>query len=112
MSTHAVPPSRLWWLAAGFGVWFSALVILYALHDVGCTFGWSVGTLRSALVLVLLVHLIVIGVMWGALARSDPDPASGASGTFVHEVIVWTLIAAFIATVLTLGPPLLLHRCM
>jgi hypothetical protein len=112
MSARAVPPSRLWWLVAGFGVWFSALVILYALHDIGCTFAWSDGTLRLALVLVLLVHLIVIGWMWRALARADSDPAFGAAGAFVHTVIVWTLIAAFVATVLTLAPPLLLQRCV
>ena len=52
MSAGPVPPRRLWWLAAGFGVWCSALVFLYALHAFGCVFAWSVGSLRLSLVVV------------------------------------------------------------
>jgi hypothetical protein len=112
VNARAVPPSHLWWLAAGFGVWCSALVFLYALHDIGCVFAWPPGSLRLALVLVLLAHLIVIGWMWRRLARADPDPAVGEPAAFLHTVIVWTLIAAFVATVLTLAPPLLLIGCV
>jgi hypothetical protein len=112
VSVRAVPPRHLWWLAGGFGVWFSALVILYALHDIGCAFAWSDGALRLALALVLLAHLIVIGWMWRALARASPDPAFGEAGTFVHTLILWTVMAAFVATLLTLAPPLLLQRCV
>jgi hypothetical protein len=43
---------------------------------------------------------------------TDQDPAFGQPGTFLHTVIVWTLIAAFVATALTLGPPLLLTGCV
>lgn len=64
MSARPVPPRRLWWLLAGFGVWCSALVFLYAVHAVGCAFAWPAGTLRVTLVLVLLVHVAVIGWMW------------------------------------------------
>jgi len=112
VSARAVPPSRLWWLAAGFGVWCSALAILYGLHAIGCAFAWSAGALRLGLVLVLLAHLIVIGWMWRDLAMADPAPAFGRTGTFLHTLIVWTLIAAFVATLLTLGPPLLLTICV
>lgn len=111
MSARAVPPSRLWWLAAGFVVWCSALVFLYALHALGCAFAWPSGALRLTLVLVLAAHLIVIGWIGRACARADPD-ASGEPATFLHSVIVWTTIAAFVATVLTLGPPLLLQSCL
>ena len=38
MTRRAVPSCRLWWLAAGFGIWCSALVVLYALHAIGCAF--------------------------------------------------------------------------
>ena len=64
MSARPVPPRRLWWLVAGFGVWCSALVFLYAVHAIGCTFAWPGGALRLALGLVLLAHLIVLGWMW------------------------------------------------
>jgi len=112
VSARAVPPSRLWWLAAGFGVWCSALVVLYALHAIGCAFAWRAGPLRVSLGLVLLAHLIVIAWMWRRLAMTGPDPAFGQSGAFLHTVVLWTLIAAFVATALTLGPPLLLTGCM
>jgi hypothetical protein len=50
--------------------------------------------------------------MWRDLAAASPDPAFARTGTFLHMVAVWTLIAAFVATVLTLGPPLLLTKCV
>ena len=112
MSARPVPPQRLWWLAAGFGVWCSALVVLYALHAIGCAFAWSAGTLRPSLALVLLAHLIVIGWIWRDLARAGPDPVFGDTGTFLHVAVLWTVIAAFVATALTLGPSLLLTMCM
>jgi len=112
VSARAVPPSRLWWLLAGFGVWCSALVILYALHAVGCAFAWPAGLLRIVLVLMLLAHLMAIGWMWRNLATADPDPVFGETGTFLHMAVVWTVIAAFVATVLTLGPTLLLTMCV
>ena len=112
MSTRPVPPGQLWWLVAGFAVWCSALVVLYSLHAIGCAFAWSAGPLRMGLAVVLLAHLMVIGWMWRDLAGAGPDPVFGETGTFLHWAVVWTVIAAFVATVLTLGPSLLLTLCM
>jgi hypothetical protein len=112
VSSHPVPSRRLWWLAAGFGVWCSALVALYALHAIGCAFAWSVVPLRLGLALVLLAHLIVIGWMWRDLAGAGPDPIFGQTGTFLHTAVFWTVIAAFVTAVLTLGPSLLLTTCV
>lgn len=111
MTAGTIPPRRLWWLAAGFGVWCSALAILYAVHAIGCAFAWPAGPLRLGLALLLLAHLHVIGWMWRGLARAAAD-ALGPTGSFLHVVFLWTVIAAFIATVLTLGPPLLLTICV
>jgi hypothetical protein len=112
VSARPVPPPRLWWLAAGFGVWCTALVVLYALQAIGCAFAWSAGRLRLGLAVVLLAHLIVIGWMWRDLAGAGPDPVFGETSTFLHGAIVWTIIAAFVATALTFGPSLLLTICM
>ena len=109
---RAVPPRRLWWLAAGFGVWCSALIFLYALHAIGCAFGWPAGTLRLYLVVVFCVHLVVLGWIWRNFARVGPDPAFGHTGSFLHAAILWTAIAALVATVLTFGAPLLLSTCI
>ena len=43
---------------------------------------------------------------------AGPDPGSGETGAFLHEVVIWTLIAAFATIVLALGPPLLLTTCI
>lgn len=112
MSTRPVPPRRLWLLALGFGIWCSALAVLYALHAIGCAFAWSPGALRLGLALVLLVHLAAIGWLWRDYAKIEPEPAFGATGSFLHWVVLWTLITAFVATVLTLGPALLLATCL
>jgi len=112
VSAHPVPPGRLWWLLAGFGVWCSALVFLYAVHAIGCAFAWPAGALRLALALVLLVHLIAISWMWRDHRAASADPSLDSTGTFLHTVIVWTLIAALVTIVLTLGPTLALATCV
>ena len=81
MTAPTVPPRRLWWLLAGFGVWCSALVFLYAVHAIGCAFAWPVGALRLALALVLLAHLIVIGWMWRDRWAASRDPDFGPTST-------------------------------
>lgn len=107
-----MPPRRLWWLAAGFAVWGSALVALYALHAIGCAFAWSVSSLRLGLAGVLFAHLIVMGWMWRDITRAGTDPDFGPTRRFLHGAVTWTLIAALVASVLTLGPPLLLTICL
>ncbi len=51
-------------LGAGFTIWASAFVALYAMLSVGCAFGWhhvevlaGVTLQRAQLVVILLVHL-------------------------------------------------------
>ena len=112
MSLRAVPPRRLWWLVAGFGVWCSALVVAYALHAIGCAFGWSVGSLRLILALVVVAHLAVLGWMWRDLAIDRWELGFGPTGAFVHTVALWTLIAAVAATVPMLGLTIALATCL
>lgn len=112
MTAQVVPPSRLWLLALGYGIWCSALVMLYALHALGCAFAWPSAMLRTVLALVFLAHLVAIGVFWRAYARRRADAAGGATGSFFHEVALWTLATAFVATLITLGPSLLLVTCV
>ncbi len=45
------------------------------------------------------------------MARAESDPAFGEVGAFLHTVVVWTLIAAFVTTVLTLGPTFVIGVC-
>jgi len=112
VSASSVPPRRLWLLAAGYGAWCSALVFIYALHALGCAFAWSTGALRLGLGIALLAHLAVIGWLWRDYASTSPDPALGPTGSFLHWVVLWTLITAFVTTLITLGPALLLVTCV
>lgn len=111
-STRAFPPRRLWWLAGGFGVWCSALIVLYALHGIGCAYGWPTSTLRITLVVVFFTHLVVVAWMCHNFAKATPDPSFDPTGQFLHTAIVWTAIAAAVATLLTFGPPMFLDTCI
>jgi hypothetical protein len=102
----------MWLLTLGYGIWCSALVMLYALHALGCAFAWPAAALRITLAVVLIAHLVAIGVLWRAYATRSAEAAYGATGSFFHEVALWTLVSAFVATVLTLGPSLLLATCV
>ena len=108
----AVPPAGLWWLAAGFLVWCSAVVVIYAVHAIGCTFAWPAGSLRLALAFVLFAHLAVIGWMWRRLGGADPSRDFGQTGAFVHVAALWATIAAFATTIFTLGATTLLTVCV
>ena len=112
MSEHPLPPRRLWWLGAGFALWCSALVMLYALHAIGCTFGWGAAALHVSLAFVFVAHVVVIAWLWRDLATRKPDRAYGRSGVFLHEVATWTLIAALASTVIVFSPMLLLTTCL
>jgi len=112
VSERPVPSRQLWWLAAGFTVWCSALVMLYAIHGIGCAFAWSSGSLRLWLAVALLAHLIVLGWMWYDIARAGHDSGFGPTGAFLHWAVVGTLVTAFVATAITFGPPLLLASCV
>ena len=112
IALRPVPPYLLWLLTLGFGLWCSALIVMYALHAFGCVFTWRTDALRIGLGLALLVHLAMIGWAWRSVAKSRPEPDFGSTGSFLHWVVLWTLITAFVAAVLTLGPALLLKTCL
>jgi len=106
------PPRQLLLLILGFCVWASALVLVYFLHTLGCSFGWTVVALRGALATVLLLHLGLIGVAWHRCAERRADPAAGATDAFIVWVTLWTLISAFVTIIVTLGPALVLTTCL
>ena len=112
MSERSLPPRHLWWLAAGFTVWCSALVILYAIHGIGCAFAWSAGSLQLWLAVALLAHLVVLGWMWYGISRVAPGSGFGPTGVFLYWAVTGTLITALVATAITFGPPLLLATCI
>ena len=76
MSVHPVSAQRLWLLVLGFGVWCSALITVYVLHSVGCTFAWSAETIRLSLGLAILAHLVLIGVAMAQLRNDACRPGA------------------------------------
>ena len=112
MNARAVPPRRFWLLGLGLGLWCSAIAIIYALHALGCAFGWRTDVLRWSLGLVLLAHLLAIGWPWYRAVKTPADPALGETGSFLRGAFIWTLAKAFVAVVLTLGPVLLVSTCL
>jgi hypothetical protein len=110
MNVRLVPAHRLWLLVLGFGTWCSALITVYVLHSAGCTFAWSADKIRLSLGLAILSHLVLIGWLWRNYAKAAADQL-GPTGSFLHWVIVGTLLAAVVTIVFTLGPILLLTTC-
>ena len=82
------------------------------LHALGCAFAWPTVALRIVLAIVFIAHLLAIGALWRAYATRNAEAAYGATGSFFHEVALWTLVTAFVATVITLGPSLFLAVCV
>ena len=111
MSTMPVPPRALLWLAAGFAVWFIALVALYALHAIGCAFGWPSGALRLWMVVILVAHVAALFWMW-RLLRAPRSGGDDVTGDFLQIAGVWATAAALVSAILVLGPPLVLSACI
>lgn len=105
-------PRLLVWLAAGFVVWSSALVALYAVHAIGCTFAWPAGPLRLGLGAVLLMHMAAFAAIWRHLVTHPIEVTDGATRDFLVTLSLWVTISAAAATVLTLGPTLVLTTCV
>lgn len=111
--SETVPPRLIIWIAAGFVIWSSGFVALYALHAIGCAFAWQAGPIRLGLTAVLLLHILPLALMWRHLARQTPRDASAPrTRSFLATVALWSTVAALAATVLTLGPPLVLTTCV
>ena len=109
---RTAPPRLLAWLGAGFVVWSSALVALYAVHAIGCAFFWRAGLLRLGLGAVILMHMTALAVMWHRLATRPDGVTDAGTRDFLVTLSLWATIAAAATTVLSLGPTLLLTTCV
>jgi hypothetical protein len=98
------------WLGAGFAVWGSALISAYAFHGIGCAFGWSAGPLRFGLSVLLAFHMAGLAVLWHHLAARRGTEQD--TSDFLLSVSLWSNIAAMAATLIVIGPTLLLRPCL
>lgn len=74
-------------LAAGFGLWSLAFVLLYSFQAVGCRLGWqeievaSALTLQRAVLVALFAASIAVHIaLWWALKRQREKTARGEEG--------------------------------
>ena len=110
---RTAPPHVIIWLGACFAVWASALIVLYAVHALGCAFVWPAVPLRLGLGAVILVHLALLAAMWQHLAARFDGANDNDNDTlsFLLAASLWATIAAVVAVVFTLGPALFLTVC-
>lgn len=101
-------------LVAGFAIWSSAFVVLYAVHGGACGAS-SAGDapaawLRSALIAIFALHLAAhAALIWWFTHRLDAHGA--APGRFLRATSLILAIAAMLATVWTSSPVLFLRLC-
>ena len=103
---------RLLMLGAGFTVWASAFVALYAMLSVGCRFGWDGVELLAGLTLqraqlgaILLVHLAV----GAALALRLHAPAGAP---FLDRAAYLAAIAALVSSIFSFAAVFALSPCV
>jgi magnesium-transporting ATPase (P-type) len=102
---------------AGFSVWAIGFVLLYGLNAVGCQAGWhQLGsepftTQRLMLIVLLLATLAAIALTALAFRRKTVG-ASPDEQRFVLRVGWWSSVAAFVASLFTFAPVLVLSTCL
>ncbi len=95
-----VPP--LFYMVAGFGLWGSAFVLLYATASLGCEFGWSqirtgpISLTRALLIGVWLIHMAALIWLYRRCARAQADDSTGR---FIRRTGLYLTGAAIASTV-------------
>lgn len=107
----APPPIEILGLVAGFAIWSSAFVSLYALHGGACEDGWfsSPGAVRAVLAAVLILHLLLHAALCYWLWRRVQ--AGDGSVVFLRTASLILSVAAMGATIWTSAPVLVLQIC-
>ncbi|ALA16852.1 MULTISPECIES: hypothetical protein [Chelatococcus] len=104
-------------LAAGFGLWAVAFVVLYAMLSVGCAFGWDRGSLVLGLSLQRLQLLLLLGIFLAlhvALVvglKARQSRADAATDRFLRSAARLAAIAALAASVFTYFGAVVLTTC-
>lgn len=95
-----VPP--LFLMAAGFGLWASAFVLLYSAASLGCELGWNqssvgpISLLRAILIGLWLIHMAALAWLFVYCARAARN---GQPDRFIHRAAMYLTMAAIASTV-------------
>lgn len=103
---RAVLKNPLLMLVAGFTIWATAFILLYALQALGCAYGWG-----SAHRPVLIGAFVMCLAPLAALAFW-PAPTTTASSPGLFRASRWANRAALGAGVLTYAPVLFATACV
>ena len=102
----------LFMLAAGFVIWSSAFVALYAMLSVGCRFGWhdielaaGISVQRAQLVAIFLLHLAAVTALVLALRGHGP------AAPFLPRASFLAALAALGSTLFSFAPVFVLSTC-
>ena len=107
-------------MIAGFIVWSSAFVLIYAALSVGCEFGWEeiaigpVSLQRAVLVCLWLLHLALIALLLVVALRRFQAKGGGdpAMASFFRRSVLATAIVAGAITVFNYAPAAVLSTCL
>lgn len=114
---QASAPPALLWFVAGYVVWSLAFVALYAVQALGCEWGWHlreagpVSLQHLVLGAIFAGHVAVIAalllVVWRWWHNSRVD-----AGGFIRTSALGLSVSAFVATIWTGLPALVLAACV
>jgi 4-hydroxybenzoate polyprenyltransferase len=92
----------LFYMVAGFGIWGSAFVLLYATASLGCELGWNqthvgpVSLTRAILIGLWLVHMAALIWLYRHCAHAQDN---GSTGRFMRHAALYLTLAAIASTV-------------
>ncbi len=96
-------PIHYLWLTVGFGLWTTALGLIYSFQALGCAYDWPQLILRGTIAATLVAHLVLLWVLIRRWRRYEG---------FLRTLTLWLLVAALVATAFTYAPILLLSACL
>lgn len=100
-------------LVAGFIIWSSALISLYALVSLGCRYGWGDSLSRLVPIVVWLVHIVghtaLIAWTWRRFSGEAAQDAKAAG--FLKTAALLLAGAGLVATTWTGLPVLMVSAC-
>ncbi|HEX5998746.1 MAG TPA: hypothetical protein VFZ16_05015 [Hyphomicrobiaceae bacterium] len=107
------------WMTAGFMIWASALITLYAFLSMGCLLGWQgvrfgpLSLQRLLLLLIWTAHAVaIIAVLLARRHYAPQDLQPEESRLFIAEATSASTAAALVATLWTGAPILHASPCV
>ena len=105
--------SGIMWMIAGFIIWASALLTLYAFLSIGCLLGWQgvpfgpLSLQRLLLLLIWIAHAVAIIAVFLARRHYAPQELQPEGARLFIAEATWASTSAAFAATLWTGAPVL-----